>query len=54
MNNNSFLDDNLVPVSQMGRSICHKLNEKYAHTQKKIADTTQAWEVAMLEVEELS
>ncbi len=42
------------PASYADKGTLDRLNEKYAHTQKKIADTTQAWEVAMLEVEELS
>jgi ATP-binding cassette, subfamily F, member 3 len=42
------------PASYAEKGTLDRLNEKYAHTQKKIADTTQAWEVAMLEVEELS
>ncbi|MPR33172.1 ABC-F family ATP-binding cassette domain-containing protein [Salmonirosea aquatica] len=42
------------PASYAEKGTLERLNEQYAHTQKKIADTTQAWEVAMLEVEELS
>ena len=41
------------PASYAEKGTLDRLNEKYSHTQKKITDTTQAWEVAMLEVEEL-
>ncbi|MBU1823184.1 MAG: ABC-F family ATP-binding cassette domain-containing protein, partial [Bacteroidetes bacterium] len=42
------------PESYAEKEILEKLNEEYAQTKKKIADSTKAWEVAMLEVEELS
>jgi ATP-binding cassette, subfamily F, member 3 len=42
------------PSSYHEKEILTKLNDDYATTKKKLADTTEAWEVAMLEVEELA
>ncbi len=42
------------PSSYAEKETLDKLNEEYARTKKKITDSTKAWEVAMLEVEELS
>jgi ATP-binding cassette, subfamily F, member 3 len=42
------------PSSYHEKEILTKLNDDYATTKKKLADTTEAWEVAMLEVEELT
>ncbi len=41
------------PASYAEKELLDDLNEQYAHIRKKIADTTKAWEVAMLEAEEL-
>lgn len=42
------------PSSYHEKETLEKLNNDYAQTKKKLADTTEAWEVAMLEVEELA
>ncbi|GAB3168115.1 ABC-F family ATP-binding cassette domain-containing protein [Telluribacter humicola] len=42
------------PSSYHEKETLNKLNDDYAHTKKKLAATTEAWEVAMLEVEELA
>jgi ATP-binding cassette subfamily F protein 3 len=42
------------PSSYAEKDLLDKLNTEYAKIQKKINGTTEAWEVAMLEVEELS
>ncbi|WP_247233824.1 ABC-F family ATP-binding cassette domain-containing protein [Telluribacter sp. SYSU D00476] len=42
------------PSSYHEKDTLNKLNDDYAHTKKKLAATTEAWEVAMLEVEELA
>ncbi len=41
------------PANYAEKDSLDELNEKYAHTRQKIADATKAWEVAMLEAEEL-
>jgi ATP-binding cassette, subfamily F, member 3 len=42
------------PSSYAEKETLDKLNHDYTHVKKKLADTTEAWEVAMLEVEELN
>ena len=41
------------PAAYAEKDRLDDLNEQYAQTRQKIADTTKAWEVAMLEAEEL-
>ncbi len=41
------------PANYAEKDSLDELNAQYAHTRQKIADVTKAWEVAMLEAEEL-